>query len=191
MPQVPRSSHSYSCLICTPLKPRAACPLYGWTPCRASSRSYSHFALLASSPVRSAHSRHDAYSFGVARRCPASTRSTPPATHGRRPLIQGRRSSHRSPLSVEQVRSSATACSPPHPIAGLQATRLSASRPSSVALLGGDGDRERDQVEAPPDSFIDGAQSGLVVARDDQLELRHILEEVLPHEPRGDPIAAG
>jgi len=46
-----------------------------------------------------------------------------------------------------------------------------------VALAGRDRDRERDQVEPPPDCLIDGTEPGLVIAGDEQLELRSVLED--------------
>ena len=41
-----------------------------------------------------------------------------------------------------------------------------------IAFLGGDTDQEWDEVQPAPDSFIDVADPGLVVACDEQLELR-------------------
>ena len=50
---------------------------------------------------------------------------------------------------------------------------------------------ERDQVQPAPHRLVDVADGGLVVAGDDELELRHELEEVLAHEAGGDLVAAG
>ena len=50
---------------------------------------------------------------------------------------------------------------------------------------------ERDQVQAPADGVVDVAQARLVIAGDEQLELRPVGEEVLAHEPGRDRIAAG
>ena len=46
-------------------------------------------------------------------------------------------------------------------------------------------------MQPAPHGFIDGADRRLVVAGDDQLELRDELEEVLAHEAGGDLVAAG
>jgi len=46
-------------------------------------------------------------------------------------------------------------------------------------------------VKATPNSFVHAAKAGLVISRNDQLEDGSKLEEVLAHEPGGDPIAAG
>src|SRR5208282_3656676 len=60
-----------------------------------------------------------------------------------------------------------------------------------VALLGRDRHGERDQVHTAPHRLVGGAEARLVVAGDHQLELRTKLEEVLAHEARRDPVAAG
>jgi hypothetical protein len=52
-----------------------------------------------------------------------------------------------------------------------------------------DRHRKRDQMDAPPDRFVDAVQRGLVVAGNDELERRGEAEEVLPHKPSGYPIA--
>jgi hypothetical protein len=46
-------------------------------------------------------------------------------------------------------------------------------------------------VKPPPDRLINAAQSGLVIAGDEQLELRGEFEKILPHEPGRYPVAAG
>ena len=55
----------------------------------------------------------------------------------------------------------------------------------------GNADGERDHVEAAAESLVDRVQAGLVVAGDQQLELRRVFEEILAHEARLDAIAAG
>ena len=60
-----------------------------------------------------------------------------------------------------------------------------------IALLCGDGDGERDQVQPAPDCLVDRPQTRLMIAGDQQLELRSVLEKILSHEARGDLIAAG
>ena len=60
-----------------------------------------------------------------------------------------------------------------------------------VALLCWDEDGERDQVETAADGFVDIAQAWLVIAGDEQLELRAVGEEVLAHEAGADRVAAG
>jgi hypothetical protein len=59
-----------------------------------------------------------------------------------------------------------------------------------VALVGRDGDGERNEIEAAPDCLVHRLEARLMIASDDQLELRRILEEILPHEPRRNLIAA-
>ena len=49
---------------------------------------------------------------------------------------------------------------------------------------------ERHDVEAALGGFIDVVQHRLVVADHDQLECRHVGEEIVPHEAGGDRIAA-
>jgi hypothetical protein len=46
-------------------------------------------------------------------------------------------------------------------------------------------------VKAPPHGLVNVADGGLVVAGNDELELRDELEEVLAHETRGDFVPAG
>jgi hypothetical protein len=60
-----------------------------------------------------------------------------------------------------------------------------------VAAVDWDGHGEGDQVQPAPHRLVDVANGGLVVAGDDQLELRHKFEEVLPHEPGRDLVATG
>src|SRR5580704_91306 len=60
-----------------------------------------------------------------------------------------------------------------------------------VALGGRNGDRERHHVQSPSHGFVDSSDGGLVVAGNDELELRHELEEVLAHEAGGDLVPAG
>ena len=45
-------------------------------------------------------------------------------------------------------------------------------------------------MEPPPDRLVNGVEAGLVVARDQELELRLELEEVLAHEAGFDALAA-
>jgi hypothetical protein len=52
-------------------------------------------------------------------------------------------------------------------------------------------DDEGQDIEPSPHGFVHIAQRWRVVARDHQLKLRAIGEVVLPHEPRGDWVAAG
>ena len=59
------------------------------------------------------------------------------------------------------------------------------------ALIFRDGHRERNQAEPASNRFIDASQSRPVITRDDQLELRGVLEEILAHESRRYPVAAG
>ena len=61
----------------------------------------------------------------------------------------------------------------------------------SVGFLGRDGDREGNEVEPPSYGFVDAAQTRLVVAGDDEFELRRELEKILPHEASRYPVAAG
>ena len=60
-----------------------------------------------------------------------------------------------------------------------------------VPLMARDRDAERDEVHAASDSFVDAAEAGFVVAGDEQFELRHKLEKILPHKARADRITAG
>ena len=46
-------------------------------------------------------------------------------------------------------------------------------------------------METTPDSFINRAQAGLVIAGDYQLELREKFEEIAPHESCGNLVTAG
>ena len=60
-----------------------------------------------------------------------------------------------------------------------------------ITLSRRDGDGEGHQLNPPAHGFVRRAHSRLVVARDDELERRLVLEEVLPHEARPDRFAAG
>ena len=62
-----------------------------------------------------------------------------------------------------------------------------------VLVAFGDRDlhRERHQQHTPAHGFVDAVEPRLVVTADEQLELRGEVEEVLPHEPGGDLVAAG
>ena len=60
-----------------------------------------------------------------------------------------------------------------------------------IALGRRDGDGERDKMESAAHGLIDASQARLMIAGDDELELRDVLEEVLPHEPRCNPVASG
>src|SRR5262245_50165678 len=51
--------------------------------------------------------------------------------------------------------------------------------------------REWDDEHAPAHGLIDAAQSWPMVTNDKQLEGRDEVEEVLPHEARGNLVAAG
>lgn len=46
-------------------------------------------------------------------------------------------------------------------------------------------------METAADCFVDAAKAGFMVARNQQLELGDVFEEVLPHEPRRNGVAAG
>jgi hypothetical protein len=52
-------------------------------------------------------------------------------------------------------------------------------------------DGERQQQHAPAHRFIDVVEPRLVIADDPQLERGHEVEEVLPHEAGGYPVATG
>ena len=58
-------------------------------------------------------------------------------------------------------------------------------------LFNRDHHAERDQVEPTPVRLIDRPQPRFVVAGKDQFELWTIFKEVLAHEPRRHPVAAG
>src|SRR5262249_35274396 len=60
-----------------------------------------------------------------------------------------------------------------------------------VALVGRDGDGERNEIEATPDCLVHRLEARLMIAGDNQLELRRVLEEVLAHESRRNLVAAG
>src|SRR5262249_2688455 len=58
-----------------------------------------------------------------------------------------------------------------------------------VAFRWRDRDGEGDQIETSPDRFINRPQTRFMVSHNDELELWHILEEVLPHKPGSDFVA--
>ena len=60
----------------------------------------------------------------------------------------------------------------------------------AVPLFGRNGDRERDQVQTTLHRLVHIADRWLVVARNHQLELGHVLKEVLAHEARRHLVAA-
>ena len=64
-------------------------------------------------------------------------------------------------------------------------------REVKVALLGRNLDGERHEQHAPTHRFVDVFEPRLVVAGDEQLELRHKIKKVLPHETCGYLVAAG
>src|SRR5258708_12624791 len=55
-----------------------------------------------------------------------------------------------------------------------------------VALALRNGHPEQEHVHPPLYRLVDRPQARLVVAGDPHLELRQVVEEVLPHEPCGD-----
>ena len=60
-----------------------------------------------------------------------------------------------------------------------------------VAVRFRDRHVERNQVKPAAHRFIDALQSGFMVSRDGKFEGRDIVEIILPHELRGDLVAAG
>src|SRR5260370_809111 len=64
-------------------------------------------------------------------------------------------------------------------------------RKLEIALVFWNRNVERDEVDSPSDRLIAAAKCRFMITGDHQLELRLIFEKILPHEPGGDPIAAG
>lgn len=70
---------------------------------------------------------------------------------------------------------------------------------SSLSFLGEVGDAffrldrhgERDQMESPSNGLVPTPQRRFMISGDNELELRPVLEKVLPHEPGRNSVAAG
>ena len=114
---------------------------------------------------------------------PATRRACPGSGSIRRSRRARRRAAPARPAAIPGSRRCTSAGSP--------ATRPTASRPARGRARRRDPHGEGHQQQAPPHGFVDAAEPRLVVAGDEQLEGRHEVEEVLPHEAGGDPVAAG
>ena len=79
--------------------------------------------------------------------------------------------------SVAPARSAAIAAALDHPPQNCRAIRPRAFDEIRIALVFRDGHGERDEVQAPANRLVDPAKAGLVVAGDEQLELRGIGED--------------
>src|ERR1051326_9371281 len=60
-----------------------------------------------------------------------------------------------------------------------------------ITLLPRNSDSERHHKQTTSNGFVKGAQTGFVIASDDQLEVRNELEEITAHESRSNFVPAG